>query len=270
MGKATGGGKATHEGTDYQNRAAGWVAVRILAERDVSLPLQLPASITWDSIKCETDQPVDDFIVISSAGGFLFCQAKHSIDLGTATDSELASVVDQFVRQFISARTSGPDALPPGRALDRDRDRLVLVTSSESSAPLRRDLSSVLQRLRELLPHHRGETTESVAQTDPERHALSVVRDHVVRAWRSETGHEPTDGEIGSVLELVHVLVLDIDPDQTHEREAHGILRTSILKDPERSDAAWSTLVKAFALRAKGRSGFDRAGLQKVLAVVQR
>src|SRR5262249_51849817 len=32
-----------------------------------------------------------------------------------------------------------------------------------------------------------------------------------------------------------------------------------------RSDAAWSTLIKETALRAKGRSGFDRTGLQGVL-----
>jgi ATPase family associated with various cellular activities (AAA) len=265
MAKASSGGKAAHEGTDYQNRAAAWFAARILAERDVGALLETPASVTWDSIICESDQPVDDFIVKSSAGGFLFCQAKRSIDLGTTTDSELASVVDQFIRQFDSARNCVPDALSPGRALDRDRDRLVLVTSSDSSAPLRRYLSSVLQRLRELAPHRHGGTTDSLARTDAERHALSVVRDHVVRVWRSETRNDLTDSEIGSVLELVYILVLEIDPDQTHEREARGLLRTSILKDPERSDAAWSTLIKAFALRAKGRSGFDRAGLQKVL-----
>ena len=40
MAKGTGGGKATHSGTDYQNRCAGWFGVRILAEKDAALQKQ--------------------------------------------------------------------------------------------------------------------------------------------------------------------------------------------------------------------------------------
>ena len=32
----TGGGAATHSGTDYQNRCSAWFAVLILAEREAS------------------------------------------------------------------------------------------------------------------------------------------------------------------------------------------------------------------------------------------
>jgi len=265
MGKATGGGKATHTGTDYQNRSAAWIAVLILAERDSAMPLGLPAGVTLESIQCETEQPVDDTLVNTSVSGHLFFQSKHTIDLETKEGSEFASVVDQFVRQYLHARNSAPGVLPLGRMLDPDRDRFVLATSSKSSAALRVDLSAILRRLRELNPHRKGGTVESIAMSDAERHAFRVVRDHLTRSWLTETGTVPTDGEVCFVLELVHVLVLDLDPDETHDREARTILRTSILKDPSRADAAWGTLISTCALCAKGRSGIDRSGLQKVL-----
>jgi hypothetical protein len=265
MGKGTGGGKATHTGTDYQNRSAAWIGVLILAERDAALPLALPAGVTLDSIQCETDLPVDDTLARTSATGHLFIQAKHTIGLETKEDSEFASVVDQFVRQYLLARNEAPEVVPSGRMLDPDLDRFVLVTSSKSSAPLRVDLSVVLRRLRELEPHRKGGTVESVAMSDAERHAFRVVREHLARSWRTEKGMDPTDSEVGFVLELVHVLVLDLEPDETHDREARTILRTSILKDPSRADSAWGTLISTCALRAKGRSGIDRPGLQKIL-----
>jgi hypothetical protein len=265
MGNGTGGGKATHSGTDYQNRSAAWIAVLILAERDSALPLGLPAGVTLESIRCETDQPVDDTLARTSANGQILIQAKHTIGLETKEDSELASVVDQFVRQYLFVRSGTPEAVPSGRMLDPYLDRFVLVTSSKSSAPLRVDLSVVLRRLRELAPHRKGGTVESIAMSDAERHAFRVVRDHLARSWLAETGSVPTNGEVGFVLELVHVLVLDLDPDETHDREARTILRTSILKDPSRADAAWGTLISRCALCAKGRSGVDRAGLQRLL-----
>jgi hypothetical protein len=156
MGMATGGGKATHAGTDYQNRSAAWIAVLILAERDSALPLGLPAGVTLESIGCETEQPVDDSLVDTSVSGHLFFQSKHTIDLETKEGSEFASVVDQFVRQYLHARISAPGVLPLGGTLDPDRDRLMLATSSKSSAPLRVDLSTILRRLRELSPHRKG------------------------------------------------------------------------------------------------------------------
>jgi hypothetical protein len=60
--RRSGGGAATHSGTDYQNRAAAWTAVRILAEQNASAPWGLPATVTLDAITCETSQSTDDFL----------------------------------------------------------------------------------------------------------------------------------------------------------------------------------------------------------------
>jgi hypothetical protein len=36
--RSMGGGASTHAGTDFQNRAAAWTAVQILAEQDITPP----------------------------------------------------------------------------------------------------------------------------------------------------------------------------------------------------------------------------------------
>lgn len=75
----TGGGSATHSGTEYQNRLAAWLGVRILAEQAATPPWDVPATATLDFVRCETNEPVDDSLIGISNSGHAFLQAKHSI-----------------------------------------------------------------------------------------------------------------------------------------------------------------------------------------------
>lgn len=71
------GGAAAQVGIGYQNRVAAWMCVRILAERDVTPLWRLNANITFDYIRCETGQPVDDILVGTSEAGHAFIPATH-------------------------------------------------------------------------------------------------------------------------------------------------------------------------------------------------
>src|SRR5882672_4933136 len=128
------GGAATQAGIDYQNRVATWVAVHILAEQDASPPWSLPASVTLEFLRCETEQPVDDLLVGTSEGGHTFAQVKHGLRLETAASSPFASAVDQFVRQFVACRNVVTGSQPWERPLDGRRDRLLLIVDPSSSA----------------------------------------------------------------------------------------------------------------------------------------
>ena len=114
---SSGGGVATQAGTDYQNRVAAWVAVRILAEHESAPPWNLSSDTTLEFIRCETEQPVDDLLIGTSHQGHIFVQVKHSLVLSSSVDSPFASVIDQFVRQFIAHRgvehTNPPWERPP-------------------------------------------------------------------------------------------------------------------------------------------------------------
>lgn len=92
MSRRAGGGVATMTGTDFQNRVAAWIAVRILAESGSPPPFGWPARSTLVSLRCEADHPVDDISVCSSEDAVAFIQAKHRIALQKGASSELAKV----------------------------------------------------------------------------------------------------------------------------------------------------------------------------------
>src|SRR5215510_14802352 len=64
---------------------------------------------------------------------FVFSQIKHTLQLSKFADSDVASALDQFVRQFLTNRAGTSEGRPRERPLDPVRDRLVLVTGPRSS-----------------------------------------------------------------------------------------------------------------------------------------
>ena len=257
----TGGGSATHAGTDYQNRVAAWVGVRILAEQDASPPWDLASSVILDLVRCETSEPVDDVLVGTSLKGHAFIQAKHKLDLGRTNDSELASVIDQFVRQYHEHPASGQKS-PWDRPLDARLDRLVLVTSLGSSDRIRSTLPVVLGRIRNL---SLGQKIDDVAVSKDDKEVLSVIRSHLSSAWQKLKGPVPTEAEVFQLLRLVRIQVLDLDLGKPQEQEAKDMLRSSVLHNPAEADVAWDCIVQACAGYSANRSGATRRDLQLVL-----
>jgi hypothetical protein len=75
-----------------------WVAVQVLAEKEMSPPWELHSGTTLEWLRCETEQPVDDLMVGTSEGGLIFSQVKHTLQLSASASSDLASALDQCVR----------------------------------------------------------------------------------------------------------------------------------------------------------------------------
>jgi len=188
------GGAATASGMNFQYCATAWVAVWVLAEKEVSPPWGLPVGTTLEWLRCETEHPVDDLLVGTSDGGFIFSQMKHTLHLSTAADSALASAFDQFVRQFVAHWE---------RPLDPVRDRLVLITGPSSSVPLRAHLPTVLGRLRQIA---HGQSLDDAAVNQEERRALAVIVDHIKRSWQAALGVPPSNDEVRQCLSLIRVL----------------------------------------------------------------
>ncbi len=252
------GGSATARGMDYQHRVSAWVAVQVLAEKSCTSLLGLGVGTTLDSLQCEAEQPVDDLFVQTSSRGRIFGQAKHALDLSASRDSELASALDQFVRQFINCQEGEAGARP----LDPLRDRLVLITSSRTSQPIRRHLSESLDRLRSF---PKTKPLDRALVNDAERRAVAVIRDHIKKSWRNARGTAPSVAELRELLALIHILVLDVEENEPGEREAKTLLRTAILRDPDRADGTWAGLITLSSGLAARRGGIDRAGLQQRL-----
>jgi signal recognition particle GTPase len=250
--RRTGAGRATNAGTYYQNRMSAWWGAVILAEADAQPPFDLPANLTFESLFAETNTAVDDLTVHTSANGSIACQAKHKLALETIPTSDIGKTVSQFVRHF---RAGNPK-------LDPTKDRLVLVTTSLSSAPIRIRLRAFLDRLRTSASPQK----EWTAGNKEENHAAAAIRSHVVKAWRAECGKSPTAAEIIELLRLVHVQTLDVDLGGDHEREAKQLLRRSVLTKPSDANKAWNTLLAEVGQYATTGQSADRPALQRAFA----
>jgi len=261
--QASSGGSAAAGGMDFQHRVAAWVAVYVLAEKAASPPWSLPADTVLEWFRCETEQPVDDLLVGTSGSGLVFSQTKRKLRLSSSqAGSDLASALDQFVRQFTTCRNKSGGSHATDRPLDPARDRLVLITSPGSSEPIRVHLPNVLRSVRNLTP---GQALDEAATADEERRALSVVREHIRKSWQALLNGEPSDEELRQLLSLIRVHVLDVDVGAPGEQEAKNLLRSVVLRDPDQADQAWTTLVTLCAGYAAQRSGADRAALQREL-----
>lgn len=257
--RRTGGGQATSAGTSFQDRVAAWLAVRVLAESAASPLWRLPADVSYEFIRCETEQAVDDIMVGTSADGFMFIQAKHTVTLSATPTSDLAGALQQFIQRYIAFSGNSQGHRSWERSLDPGTDRLVLVVGPHSSASIREDLPAILRRARHLV---RGQPISDCAQNAKESRVFGVIEAHVSRLWSSLAGYAPSADELLGLLQLLEVTTLAVDEDGSDELTAKDMLRGEVLAKPADADNAWNNLVQSGTAMAVGRSGLDRGMLQ--------
>ncbi len=260
--QGSGGGAATAGGMDFQHRIAAWIAVTILAEKGTTVPWELGSSSTLEAISCERPLPVDDILASTSQGGLVLVNVKRSLSLSRQPDSELASVIGQFVRQFLDFK-NGTSQFPDfNRSMEESRDRLILATGPHSSAKIRVHLSQILERLR-----RPGPTIDlaNIHHNDDEKETLKAVVELIRNAWVASGASEPINDEIIELLRLIYVQEMDIEAEGHTEIQARNTLRTIILQDPDQADGAWGCLISVCSGLAKNRAGADRSTLQRLL-----
>jgi hypothetical protein len=103
------------------------------------------------SVRCQTEAPVDDLLIETSTRGFIFVQAKRSIDLSSLDTSALASVLDEFVKQH-KAHEDRQGGHTWARPLIPDQDRFVLATSNRSSSKITQIFPRLLRGVRNRAP----------------------------------------------------------------------------------------------------------------------
>jgi hypothetical protein len=246
-----------HGGAAYQDQVAAWLVTKMLSEGSPD-PIGPKGKLIY--FAAETAVSVDDLLVGTESGSYGFLQAKRSLSLSSLANSHLASAINQAVRQLTSADESGKR--PWSRILNPRSDRLVLVTSSESGAPLTKHLRSVLRRVPGLAPE---QSLADAARTAQESHALTIVLSHLQREWQLETGQMPTEPEQRTFLTLFNIEVLDVGAGQTDEREAKTELRTVVLAPGAPEHLAWNSLVTVCTRAAVERTGFSIALLRSTL-----
>jgi hypothetical protein len=241
------GGSAAAGGFDYQHRVTAWFAVRMLAGAAASGVRGLYQGEILE-IACETGDPVDDCRV-TLTDDVLVLQAKHSISLGKAKDSEMAKTAGQFVRQHLMA----------GHATDR----LILVTTSLASGNVTKHLKGALERYRK-----RPEPSIPLDSPCNEKEALTAFLGHTEREWKQhpEVPGDPTQEQLRTFLKHCWVWILDVAHGMSAEREALDMLRSCVLDDPSQAESAWDSLLRISARAAADKTGFDRYQLMHELS----
>jgi hypothetical protein len=255
------GGSAGSGGFTFQHRVTAWFAVRILAETAVSSLFGLPSTVIMNSVSCETNQSVDDILILLSNGGRLFIQCKRSLSAGDSADSEFASVINQFVDQFNFHRRQTGSASASIRPID-ERDRFVLTVGPTATGPIKNDLSNVLDRARTLTS---AQSIDSASVNADEQEVLRKLKKHLVDAWQRSVGSVPSDLEIKNCLRLIYVQVLDVEDGGNEETGAKDNLSNVVLNTPSLASASWSFLITMCSSFTSGRMGGDRRYIQSEL-----
>jgi hypothetical protein len=73
---ARGGGNAAAAGIAFQAGIAAYYGSALLAERMIDRPSGLVRAVPV-AIRCETEAPIDDILIETSDGGFIFIQARR-------------------------------------------------------------------------------------------------------------------------------------------------------------------------------------------------
>lgn len=199
-GPANGGGAATSSGILFQQQLGAHFAAQILSGHRLDARLGLgEASPVW--LRFETEAPVDDILVATSADGFIAIQAKTTLSLSDDKKNPFYQTVEQFVRQWLTCR-DGNGSLDWNRPLDSDKDRLVLAVSTRAPASIREELPVALSLFSQ---HGLGAMNKRQAK------AFSIFERCISAAWGNITSEPLPPHLVSEFCRLVVVLVVDVE-----------------------------------------------------------
>jgi hypothetical protein len=189
---ASAGGAAGASGVGLQNRVFGWAAAAMLAEQPLPRP-NLVAGVVV-RVGAQTGHELDDVAVQTVADNYALCQVKVGLNLGKAEDGSLSKALQQAVKQYLKG--SLRVATGGERAVDPDRDALVLCTDSAAPASVREHLAVAVARTASQPPGTPLGEGSTVAQLK----ALNILLGHVRRLWVAEGEPAPDDEQLRRFL----------------------------------------------------------------------
>ncbi len=249
---AKGGGQATTAGIAFQAQVAALLAADLISERQLDRRLRLESARAY-ILRLETEAPIDDILIQTDAGGFVFFQAKTSVNLSSGVESELGKVVQQFIRQWLACK-NGDGKRGWDRPLDQSKDRFVLAIGPGSSDAVTRDLGTALASV---------QAAASAPLTQDQQRALSRFTDLLGVTCKTIEGRELEPTELSFLLKLTTVLAYDFGgPDRA---VADASLRDAV-EDPNMTSAAFAVLVQDCQRLMTSRLGSDAFGFRRSLA----
>ena len=237
MSRSSSGGLGPARGTGLESRVLAWLAAHMLAGQPLS-DRWAPGGATVTSIGGQTARPIDDVGALTSVEGHLLIQAKTRLERGRVESSELAKAIRQVVTQYREGIPANPEDGTALRAVDPDRDRLLIVTDIEAPLTTRDGLIVAAEALGELpdsLPFTDVGNNENVVE------GRKILLDHLRREWKTLYGAKPTDADLRGLLRVLRFVVVDLRDDGTDHGRALQLLG-QVVTDASSAMAAWRVL----------------------------
>jgi hypothetical protein len=214
MAANSGGGAATAAGISYQSKVAAYFLATAICDFDA--PATRGRRIK--AMAFETREPIDDVNLSFHDGSRAHIQAKTNVTLSFAPTAALHAVFEQFIGQFESG-TVNTDYM--------------LVTSSKSSARLRRDASLALESFRLASDSEFARNQPSWA-VNVMSELLCGISD-MLRARRADP-----EESAKAILRRTYIVTLDLDSDAPLEEAVVALLASQKYTSPH---AFWSKLI---------------------------
>jgi hypothetical protein len=250
--RSAGGGNATAAGIAFQANVASYFGAALLGEAAVDRFSDLGRIVPF-SIRVETEAPVDDLLIETTAGGFIFIQVKSSIEFESVSTSPFGKTVDQLVRQWMVC-AAGSGERRWDRPLSGAIDRLVLAVGPASSATITRDLALALRASR---------THASAPLPAAQAQALHRFMEMLAATWRHVSGNAAQDSDLAALAAFVDILVFDFSG-------ADRSLVTAWMRDVVQAEddaiSSFAVLQECFMQLMSRRLGVDATGLRNRIA----
>jgi hypothetical protein len=248
---ARGGGNATAAGVAFQASIGAVFAAQLVAERIIDARMGL-GNARIASLRFETEAPVDDLLIETDQGGYVFIQAKTKLTLSNQAGSEIGKVADQFVRLWLScARGTGSRGWD--RPLRRNVDLALLVVGRDSSAAILKNLSRALTAI---------QAAGAAPLAEGPLNALDRFSSLVERAWTKVEGRPPNRDDITALLK--QIMILPFDPEGPDRVSAQETLM-AVLESANDAGAAFAVLAEKCKDLMKGRLGAAASGFRRAL-----
>ena len=249
---ARAGGNATAGGVSFQAEVGSSFAVHLLAERRLNERLGL-GDTQVRSLRFETEAPVDDIMIETDLGGWIFVQAKSSLSLSSSSESELGRVADQIVRQW-HACAQGSGQRGWDRPLEPSRDRILIAVGRNTPATITEHLASALTSL---------QANSAAPFPKQQQTALDTFTARLREAWRALIGAPPDGPTMQSVLGYVRISKFDF---HGADRQLAVELLRPLLRDENSAEAGFAVIAQQCQKLMASRLGTDASGLRRDLA----
>ena len=236
------GGAAAHGGTNFQQRVSALAAAYSLTGFKNYTAFGLNGENELLEIRHETDNFIDDFILIFQSARVLV-QAKRSISFSSRTGSIFSEVVKQFVKQYISDNNFG--------------DIYLLATTPSASQKVTEEIKKLTEsaRLNEKFD-------EKNPLTKSEKETLKGLRFLICEHYKKFSGVSPRDEDIYEIFKRIHVTKFDIESGSSGETSIVFLLGGALVSSPL---LFWNALIEFSATLAKDRQSIGENSLREKL-----